>query len=416
MADENYKYDVFISYRWIWPDRPWVRKRLAPALRRAGLRVWLDVSEGTLPGRLFSETEDLIRNSRRVICVISPSYVKETKKRARMVAHEFATLQEFKDRVIPILLRGGLPSGIDQLRASNWSKPWQCCHEWQKLLTDLQATDPKAPCPGTKDLWINRILFWTLRLFCLVAVIYGATMIIPLIPWSSDPPSALLAIRTINGQAAKPEMLVAPSGNIAGEVEKEVEPEWSVFVYLQRKDDDDSWQCAGTSPVHSKRWALNNIDFRLPVNATVTNIAIQVLLRRSSLKCGSLQDSYFSRLTKGVAPPLLVTVPRPQVDIKEISLSRTQTFSASGTAENILEDKEDLCLWVSVRRDNLAVFNKCFRARFVDGKWSISEPAMAEVRSGDKYTVEVGLVPPGFKETFRPNNFAVLDTREGYVK
>jgi hypothetical protein len=109
-------------------------------------------------------------------------------------------------------------------------------------------------------------------------------------------------------------------------------------------------------------------------------------------------------------------VRRPQVGIKEIVLSRTQTFSASGTAENILEDKEDLCIWVSVSRDNLAVFNKCFRARSVDGKWSISEPAMVEVRSRDKYTVEVGLVPPGFKETFRPDNFAVLDTRGGYVQ
>jgi hypothetical protein len=121
-------------------------------------------------------------------------------------------------------------------------------------------------------------------------------------------------------------------------------------------------------------------------------------------------------LTKGSAPPLLVTVSRPRVGIKEIILSRTRIFSASGTAENILEDKEDLCIWVSVSRDNLAVFNKCFRATSVDGKWSISEAAMVQVKSGDKYTVEVGLVPPGFKETFRPDNFAVLDTREGYVQ
>lgn len=420
MADENYNYDVFISYRWIWPDRPWVRKRLAPALRRAGVKVWLDVSEGGLPGRLYSETEELIRDSKRVICVISPAYVRETKKRARMVALEFATLQEFKDRVIPLLLRGRLPSGIDQLRASIWSRPWKCCQEWQKLITDLQATDLKAPCPGAKDLWIRWIIGSTLRVFCAAAVIYGATMVIPLIlvRWPFEPTSPRLAIKTINGQAAKSEMLVGPSGSIAGDVDMEVVPESSVFVYLQRKagDDEDRWQCAGTTPVNGKSWSLDNIDFRLPVKANVTKIAIQVLLRRSDLKCISLQDSYFSRLTKGSAPPLLVTVPRPQVGIKEIVLSRTRTFSASGTAENILEGKEDLCLWVSVSRDNLAVFNKCFRVRPVDGKWSISEPAMAEVRSGDKYIVEVGLVPPGFKEAFRPHNFAVLDTREGYVR
>ena len=41
---------VFISYRWVDPDQKWVREQLAPALRRAGLSVLLDVDD-FVPGR-----------------------------------------------------------------------------------------------------------------------------------------------------------------------------------------------------------------------------------------------------------------------------------------------------------------------------------------------------------------------------
>ncbi len=46
--DTNYRYDVFISYRWIPPDQSWVQDHLEPALTNAGLEVFLDVGEGSV--------------------------------------------------------------------------------------------------------------------------------------------------------------------------------------------------------------------------------------------------------------------------------------------------------------------------------------------------------------------------------
>jgi hypothetical protein len=39
------RYDVFVSYRWTEPDQSWVRNHLVPSLKRAGLRVCLDVED-----------------------------------------------------------------------------------------------------------------------------------------------------------------------------------------------------------------------------------------------------------------------------------------------------------------------------------------------------------------------------------
>ena len=46
----TYPYDVFVSYRWVSPDREWVRDQLEPALTKSGLRVCLDVND-FVPGR-----------------------------------------------------------------------------------------------------------------------------------------------------------------------------------------------------------------------------------------------------------------------------------------------------------------------------------------------------------------------------
>jgi len=70
----DYVYDVFVSYRWVEPDRGWVRKQLVPALKIADLRVCLDVQD-FLPGRdLILEMTRAGRESRRAICVLSPDY------------------------------------------------------------------------------------------------------------------------------------------------------------------------------------------------------------------------------------------------------------------------------------------------------------------------------------------------------
>ena len=232
-------------------------------------------------------------------------------------------------------------------------------------------------------------------------------------------PIPQLSIKTIGGEAARSEMLVTPSGSLTGDSDIDVPPKSNVFVYLQRKAGtyDKVWQCVGSSAVNDKKWSLDNVDFRLLLNTGETRTTIQPLLRSSDETCSSFHDSEFSQLAKDGVTPLLVVVPRPQVSIGEVTLSRNQDFVASGTAENLLEHKEDLCLWVSVRPGNASAFNQCFPVTFIDDKnWRVSQPAKAEVRSGDKYIVEAGLVPPKFEETVRPKDFAVLEWRVSYVQ
>ena len=73
-AEGDQTYDVFVSYRWVEPDRGWVRDSLVPALRAAGLTVCLDVAD-FVPGRdLIAEMNRAIIESRHTLCVMSPEY------------------------------------------------------------------------------------------------------------------------------------------------------------------------------------------------------------------------------------------------------------------------------------------------------------------------------------------------------
>lgn len=421
MADANYKHDVFISYRWVWPDRPWVRERLAPALERAGLKVWLEVSKSAPACDLYEETETAINDSRKALCVISPAYLREIEKNARMVAVEFRIFQRLsqsdKNRVVPLLLRGRkIPTGIHHLKAHDWRKCRDVSQEWEKLLDALGAKDRKTAPPSMLDPCLKRVINRTGQVSGVALAVIAVTWVIF---WfiSQIPPIPQLSIKTIGGEAARSEMLVTPSGSLTGDSDIDVPPKSNVFVYLQRKGGtyDKVWQCVGSSAVNDRKWSLDNVDFRLLLNKGETRTTIQPLLRSSDETCSSFHDSEFSQLTKDGGPPLLVVVPRPRVSIGEVKLSRNQDFVASGTAENLLEHKEGLCIWVSVRPGDPAEFAKSFLVTFVDGKnWRVS--AKVEVRSGDKYIVEVGLVPPKFEETVRPKDFAVLDWRVSYVQ
>src|SRR5688572_895584 len=149
--DKPYKYDVFISYRWIEPDQSWVQDQLAPALENAGLEVLLDV-EDFVPGTdVIGEMTRAGKQSKRGLCVLSPDYVNDPD---RMVNFERLMLRR-KDpsgrgsRLIPFVLRSTeLPDDIFGLVAIDWTKPKHHAREWTKLLNVLEAKNPAAPPPA----------------------------------------------------------------------------------------------------------------------------------------------------------------------------------------------------------------------------------------------------------------------------
>lgn len=148
--EEAYKYDVFISYRWITPDQEWVREQLYPALKSAGLRVCLDV-EDFVPGRdLILEMERAGKEARQVLCVISPEYFEE----GRMVEFENLSARRRDPAgrnsfLIPFILREAkIPERIRGLIPIDWTNPNNHTREWRKLLRVLGATTLEVPRPS----------------------------------------------------------------------------------------------------------------------------------------------------------------------------------------------------------------------------------------------------------------------------
>lgn len=151
MSEEKiYKYDVFISYRWIEPDQSWVQNQLEPALTKAGLEVCLDVHD-FVPGRApIVEMARAGKESKRGLCVLSPDYVRGL--------HGWVGLESFMLRsmdptgtdslLIPFILRRTeLPAHLE-LISIDWTNPANHKREWLKLLTTLEAKNLDAPSPG----------------------------------------------------------------------------------------------------------------------------------------------------------------------------------------------------------------------------------------------------------------------------
>lgn len=149
--DASAKYDVFISYRWVSPDKDWVREQLFPALQTAGLNVLLDV-EDFVPGRdLILEMSRAGRESRKVLCVLSPDYFEGN----RMVSLESLAARRsdpagLESALIPLLVRATqLPDWIRGLIPVDWTEAKYRQREWRKLLQALGARDPNAEAPSS---------------------------------------------------------------------------------------------------------------------------------------------------------------------------------------------------------------------------------------------------------------------------
>lgn len=143
-------YDVFVSYRWVEPDKSWVQKELVPALQSAGLDVCLDVND-FVPGRdLILEMTRAGRESKRMLCVISPDYFE---------GNRFAGFESLmalrndptgaRSGLIPMIIRK--TSIADHMKGPvpvDWTEEANLGREWTKLLSALEAPDIAIPAPG----------------------------------------------------------------------------------------------------------------------------------------------------------------------------------------------------------------------------------------------------------------------------
>ena len=142
-------YDVFISYRWVEPDKDWVRRHLHPALQKAGLKVCLDVCD-FVPGRnLILEMTRAGRESKFAVCVLSADYFEGN----RFVQFEALMLRSddpagLESRLIPLILRPcSIPAWLRGLIPIDWTGETQLEREWRKLLAVLEAPNQTVGHP-----------------------------------------------------------------------------------------------------------------------------------------------------------------------------------------------------------------------------------------------------------------------------
>jgi hypothetical protein len=98
----QFKYDVFISYRQLEPDKSWVRNVLLPRLKAEGLRVCIDF-EFPLGTYLIAEMERAVENSRYTLAVLSPAYLKSNFAELESILAEHLGLELSQRRLLAIM-------------------------------------------------------------------------------------------------------------------------------------------------------------------------------------------------------------------------------------------------------------------------------------------------------------------------
>ncbi len=108
--------DVFVSYRRHPPDRPWVRGRFVPALRAAGVRVFLDDDEFRLGEPLIIAMTRAVEVSRYTVAVLTPQYLTSTFTDLESLMAEHLGLENAEVRLIGVMREAVTPRLSMRLR------------------------------------------------------------------------------------------------------------------------------------------------------------------------------------------------------------------------------------------------------------------------------------------------------------
>ena len=144
MPDDDFAYDVFISYS--HADRTWVRGELLRRLEAAGLRVCVDFRDFRAGASSVGEMERAIVTSRKTLLVLTPSYLESAwaKFEALMLQTIDPANQEL--RLIPLRkVACDLPLRIRYLTYVDFAEPEDWEIAWRQLLTALGRPPLLAP-------------------------------------------------------------------------------------------------------------------------------------------------------------------------------------------------------------------------------------------------------------------------------
>ncbi len=126
VTPQPYIYDAFISYRHLEIDTAFALE-LLQRMEDAGFRVILDRRDFHPSQPVISEMERAVRQSRYVLCLITPNYLNSGYCEEEAVITATLSMNERRRRLVPLILqRTDLPA-------------------WLQGLVGLDFTDPAAP-------------------------------------------------------------------------------------------------------------------------------------------------------------------------------------------------------------------------------------------------------------------------------
>lgn len=100
--NEDFDFDVFVSYRQQEPDRSWVRQRLIPALEVQGVRVCVDFRDFRLGAPLVTEMERCVQASRQTLAVLTPAYLASHFTALENILAEHLGLEQGQHRLLMV--------------------------------------------------------------------------------------------------------------------------------------------------------------------------------------------------------------------------------------------------------------------------------------------------------------------------
>lgn len=130
-TENNFPYDVFVSYRQREPDLSWTRTVLLPELEKNGLKVCIDFKCFRLGASLIKEMEKAVEQSRYTLAVLSPAYLQSHFTELENLLSEHLGLENSQRRLLAVMREPCKP------RLSMRSRLWLDVSDEAKLKAGL---------------------------------------------------------------------------------------------------------------------------------------------------------------------------------------------------------------------------------------------------------------------------------------
>lgn len=144
---ENFQYDVYISYVEQEPDTTWVWDVLLPRLEQANLRIAVSGDIESPGVARVVNIEYGIRQAKRTIIVLSTAYLANYEATFENILGQTIGIQEGTYRLLPVKAlpfdSGQLPTRLSMLTTLDLAHPRRCEREFERLIHALHQPLPQ---------------------------------------------------------------------------------------------------------------------------------------------------------------------------------------------------------------------------------------------------------------------------------